>query len=75
MAFSPIDTPKIAIAVVVEESGYGATWAAPIAHLMIEKYLQPDTLETSRAYLRDRMINTDLIPSKYKLALDTLYGK
>jgi penicillin-binding protein 2 len=32
--------PKIAIAVFVENSGFGGTWAAPIASLMIEKYLR-----------------------------------
>ena len=39
MAFAPADNPKIAIAVVVENAGYGATWAAPIASLMMERYL------------------------------------
>ena len=39
IAFAPRDKPKIAIAVIVENGGYGATWAAPIANLMIEKYL------------------------------------
>ena len=34
-----MDNPKIAIAVVVENAGFGGTWAAPIASLMIEKYL------------------------------------
>ncbi|NCA21279.1 MAG: penicillin-binding protein 2, partial [Crocinitomicaceae bacterium] len=36
---APMDHPKIAIAVFVENSGFGGTWAAPIASLMIEKYL------------------------------------
>lgn len=75
MAFAPIDEPKIAIAVVVEESGYGATWAAPIAHLMIEKYLHADSTESARGYLRDRLMSADLIPAKYKVALDTLYNE
>ena len=35
----PRKNPKIAIAVYVENGGWGATWAAPIASLMIEKYL------------------------------------
>lgn len=74
MAFAPVEDPKIAIAVVVEESGYGSTWAAPIAHLMIEKYLTPDSVETSRKFLRDKMMKTNLIPYKYKLARDTLYN-
>lgn len=39
VAFAPRKNPKIAIAAVVENSGYGATWAAPIVSLMIEKYI------------------------------------
>ncbi len=59
-AFAPKENPKIAIAVVVENSGYGSQWAAPIASLMIEKYLFPDR-ETKRKYLEERMLNADLI--------------
>lgn len=40
MAFAPVDNPQIAIAVVVENAGFGSTWAAPIASLMIEKYIR-----------------------------------
>ncbi len=40
IAFAPRVNPKIAIAAVVENSGYGATWAAPISSLMIELYLK-----------------------------------
>lgn len=40
IAFAPKDDPKIAIAVFVENAGFGGTWAAPIASLMIEKYLR-----------------------------------
>jgi penicillin-binding protein 2 len=39
IAFAPKDNPKIAISVYVENAGFGGTWAAPIASLMIEKYL------------------------------------
>ena len=39
IAFAPKDNPKIAIAVYVENAGFGGTWAAPIASLMMEKYL------------------------------------
>ncbi len=39
IAFAPIQDPKIAIAVYVENGGFGSTWAVPIASLMIEKYL------------------------------------
>jgi len=40
VAFAPRDHPKIAIAVVVENSGQGADWAAPIASFIVEKYLR-----------------------------------
>lgn len=39
MAYAPHDNPKIAIAVFIENAGFGGTWAAPIASLMMEKYL------------------------------------
>jgi penicillin-binding protein 2 len=39
-AFAPMKNPKIAIAVFVENAGWGGSWAAPIAQLMIEKYLK-----------------------------------
>ena len=76
MAFAPVEDPKIAIAVVVEEAGYGATWAAPIAHLMIEHYLQADSVtESSKMYLETRLKEANLIPLKYRSQRDTsLYG-
>jgi penicillin-binding protein 2 len=40
VAFAPRDNPKIAIAVVVENAGEGAKWAAPIASFIVEKYLK-----------------------------------
>lgn len=39
IGFAPKDNPKIAISVFVENSGFGGTWAAPIASLLMEKYL------------------------------------
>ena len=39
-AFAPVQDPKIAIAVFIENSGFGGTSAAPAAGLMIEKYLR-----------------------------------
>ncbi len=39
IAFAPMQNPVIAIAVIVENAGFGGTWAAPIASLMIENYL------------------------------------
>lgn len=59
-AFAPRENPKIAIAVIVENSGFGATYAAPIASLMIEKYLN-DTISNKRNFLEQRMIEADLI--------------
>ena len=61
IAFAPISNPKIAIAVVCENAGYGAAWAAPIASLMIEKYLNHSV---KRKDLEDRMINGNLINGK-----------
>ncbi|MCL2327870.1 MAG: penicillin-binding protein 2 [Bacteroidetes bacterium] len=58
MAFAPIEDPKIAIAVYVENSGFGATYAAPIASLMIEQYLT-DTIK--RPWLETRMLEANLI--------------
>ncbi len=60
VAFAPKDNPKIAVAVYVENAGYGSTWAAPIASLLIERYLT-DTI--SRPFVEQRMINADLINS------------
>jgi penicillin-binding protein 2 len=48
IAFAPRDDPKIAIMVVVENAGFGATYAAPIASLMIEKYLKGEVANKAR---------------------------
>ncbi len=58
IAFAPYENPRIAMAVIVENSGYGSTWAAPIATLLIEKYLLG---EVSRKHLEERIINGNLI--------------
>ena len=42
VAFAPKDNPKIAIAIMIENGGFGATVAGPIASLMIEKYLKKE---------------------------------
>jgi len=62
-AFAPKDDPKIAIAVYVENAGFGATWAAPIASLMIEKYLK-DSI--SRPYLEEYLLNANLLDRRAK---------
>ena len=45
IGFAPFDDPKIAVAVFVENVGFGATYAAPIAKKMIEAYLEKDKLK------------------------------
>ncbi len=48
IAFAPKDNPKIAIAVYVEYGTWGGTWAAPIASVMIEKYLKEQLSERGK---------------------------
>jgi penicillin-binding protein 2 len=61
IAFAPMEHPKIAIAVYVENSGFGGTWAAPIASLLMEQYLT-DTI--TRPDVVERMVNADLIEAE-----------
>ena len=62
-AFAPKDNPKIAIAVYIENAGFGGTYAAPIASLMIEKTLN-DTIHTNRQWMEKRMIDANLMPEE-----------
>jgi penicillin-binding protein 2 len=62
VCFAPRENPTIALAVVVENSGFGNTWAAPIAGLMMEKYLR-DTLSAERLKEVDRIAHSSLMPS------------
>jgi penicillin-binding protein 2 len=57
IAFAPKDNPKIAIAVFVENAGFGATYAAPVASLMIEKYIKG---EISNKALEKRILELNL---------------
>ena len=50
IAFAPKDEPKIAVAVLVENSGFGATYAAPIASLMIEYYINREVKRKDMEY-------------------------
>jgi penicillin-binding protein 2 len=54
IAFAPKDNPKIAISVVVENGGFGATWAAPIGTLIVEQYLMGETRDI---WFKDKMLN------------------
>ena len=58
ICFAPMDNPKIAIAAYVENGGFGATYAAPIASLMVERYLKGTVTRTA---LEERMIKADLM--------------
>jgi len=58
VAFAPKDDPKIAIAVYVENAGFGATYAAPVASLMIEKYL---TGKVTNRWSEQRILDLNLI--------------
>ncbi|MEE3376625.1 MAG: penicillin-binding transpeptidase domain-containing protein [Candidatus Cryptobacteroides sp.] len=58
ICFAPQDNPKIALAAYVENGGFGAAYAAPIASLMAEKYLKG---KTSRPELEKRMMESNLM--------------
>ncbi|HOZ39712.1 MAG TPA: penicillin-binding protein 2 [Flavobacteriales bacterium] len=58
VCFAPMEDPRIAMAVYVENSGFGGTWAAPIASLLMEQYLT-DTIK--RPEVMKRMLEADLI--------------
>ena len=65
VCFAPKDNPTIAVAVIVENAGFGATWAGPIAGLVIEKYLN-DTLTKESKTKVDYLSNVDLMPEAIK---------
>lgn len=75
VAFAPKDNPKIAIAILVENAGFGATIAGPIASLMIEKYLRG---KITRYDLEKRILEKSLI-SEYerftRKSVDTLINQ
>ncbi|MDD4143937.1 MAG: penicillin-binding transpeptidase domain-containing protein [Prolixibacteraceae bacterium] len=60
MAFAPKDDPMIAISVYIENGVWGARYAAPIASLIIEKYLT-DSISDNRKWLESRMIEANLL--------------
>lgn len=62
--FAPYDDPKIAIAVQVENAGYGSTAAAPIASLMAELYLTGQILPERQALVqRVRSVRSEALPA------------
>jgi penicillin-binding protein 2 len=66
VAFAPKENPKIAVCVVVENAGYGATWAGPIASLLMEKFLTDSVGGKKRLAELDRIKNATLIPARIK---------
>lgn len=60
--FAPMEDPKIAVAVIVENGGFGATWAGPMAYLMVEKFLK-DSLRADRKAEVKRISKENLMPS------------
>ena len=58
MAFAPVDNPKIALAIIVENGYWGSRWAAPIASLMMEKYIHG---QISRPALEKTMVEGSLV--------------
>ncbi|GLR16594.1 penicillin-binding protein 2 [Portibacter lacus] len=59
-AFAPKENPKIAIAVFIENGGWGGSHAAPIASLMIEQYLNKKIAE-NRNWILERELNANLL--------------
>ena len=70
VAFAPRDNPKIAIAVVVENAGFGSTWSAPIASLMVEKYINK-TISRPKSYI-DRLTEANLLPGAERIVRKSL---
>ena len=60
ICFAPKDNPQIAVAAYVENGGFGATWAAPIASLLTEMYLNGE-IKKERKPLEDRILNGNLL--------------
>lgn len=63
IAFAPVEDPQIALSIIIENGGYGSTWAAPIASLMMEKYIRGST---ERPAVEKRMMDGVINYSKRK---------
>ncbi len=64
IAFAPRDNPKIAIAVFVENAGFGGSAAAPIASLVVEKYLKR---KVDRKAVETKFMNMNYLPNVYSV--------
>jgi penicillin-binding protein 2 len=71
IAFAPRENPQIAICVIVENGGFGADYAAPIANLMIERYLSKNRgLPSAKPDMLNRMLKANLIGTTAKDSLN-----
>ena len=66
MGFAPMDKPQIAIAVYVENAGFGATYGVPIGSLMMEYYLKGEITDPARKDLEQRMFNSKVVGNSGK---------
>lgn len=66
MGFAPMDNPQIAIAVYVENAGFGATYGVPIGSLMMEYYLKGEITDPARKDLEQRMFNSKVVGNSGK---------
>ena len=76
VCFAPRENPQIAMAVVIQNAGYGSRWAAPIGSLLVEKYLR-DTLTAERVTLATEIANTNLLPGylvRFQFITDSAAG-
>lgn len=64
VCFAPADNPKIAIAVVMQNAGYGGTWSGPIAKVLTEKYLN-DTLSKATKAEYENFIKVNRMPKHF----------
>ena len=65
IGFAPKDNPKVAIAVIVENGGFGATNAVPIGRLMLQKYLMGEIMDQD-LYLEQAIAERVILPFIYK---------
>ena len=63
IGFAPMDNPKIAIAVIVENGGFGGSYAAPISSFMVEKYLTDSIKPRANGYTVKAFAETNLLPA------------
>ncbi len=63
IGFAPMNNPKIAIAVIVENGGYGGSYAAPISSFIVEKYLTDSIKPRANGYTVKAFAETNLLPA------------